>query len=365
MLEVQELVASHLPWTLQVRALPAATTSITRVTLVEDLERAQGVEPGALVVLTRATAEAAGGYQLDVLVRHAAQRGTAAILLRRSTRHSITAEALAVRAGVALIDVDDDADPADLVDTLGTLVAGDSRSAVRKLATAASQAANYDSDPHEVVQRIGDTCGVRLEYDAAATEGGAAITVEGTQRGIVRAIDRGDIATIAARLAAVVVAETVGRRERLVLSPMRTASAALGQLLTCSQANLAIVAERAAEAGLVVSGWHCAARIAVDHPHSNDVRAELPLLEQEVLALVADRAGIDRAMWTVSRPDDSVVLVRTTRNDSHRDGSRLVQAWLQQVGIILRDGHPGLRFRIGIATPHEGASGLRLSFSSV
>ena len=73
------------------------------------------------------------------------------------------------------------------------------------------------------------------------------------------------MAAVAARLGAEAASAALARRERLVLMPVRTASAALTQLLLCSQANLP-GRERAAELGLDVTGWHCAARLTVEDP---------------------------------------------------------------------------------------------------
>jgi sugar diacid utilization regulator len=362
LLTLDALLAAPLPWSIGVRVRPTAPGPLSRVVLLEDLARVDVLEAGTLAVLTRGTAEAAGGYQFDVFVRTASQRGVSAVVLRRATRRSVTAESLAARGGVTVLDVDDDVDSAALVDELGTLVAGDARTALRALATIAGSTGIADGEPADVVQRMATACGVRLEYDAAATHGGATVLVDGSVRGVVLSPDPGDVGTVAARLAAGAAAESTARRERLVLTPVRTTSAALSQLLLCAQANLPAVAARATEVGLAVGGWHCAARLeAVDPRQRGEASADLPNLEQEVLGLVAEHAGAERGTWSVARPDDTVVLVHTTRHDPHRDAGRVVGAWLAALAGTLRETHPGLHVRVGIATAHQGPSGLRLS----
>ncbi len=125
-----------------VRVLPDDSYPITRVTLVEDLETTEALLPGALAVFTRSSAERAGGYQLDVMVRRAAESEVAGLVLRRSTRRSVTAETLARRGRVALLDVADDVDPAVLLDSLGAAVAGGARESLARLAAAARQSSH-------------------------------------------------------------------------------------------------------------------------------------------------------------------------------------------------------------------------------
>jgi hypothetical protein len=270
---------------------------------------------------------------------------------------------MAGRSGVALLDVDDAADPADVVDALGALVAGDARAALRRLATfaggSASGRAVAEGGVQEVVEHAGSECGVRLRYEAGAAGVGSPVVVDGVRRGAVRALDPGDAGIVAARLAAGAAADLLARLDRVVLAPMRTTSAALTQLLLCAPANVPVVAARAGEAGLAVDGWHCAARIAAEGGGPGE---GLPDLERDVLALVADRVGRgDRAAWSVARPDDTVVLVRTSRRDSRREAPRLVAAWVTDLAESLRTARPGLRLRVGVATAHEGANGVRVS----
>lgn len=361
-LTIAGLMAAPLRWPLVERVHPSTPGVISRVVLVEDLGNADTLEGGTLTVLNRGAADAAGGYQFDVFIRHAVQRGVCAVLVRSSTRRSITAEAIAGRGNVAVLEMDDEADAGDVVEELATLVAGDARAALRTLAAIVSTPGLDDDEPKAIVDRIARGCGATLVLDLAESDDGAAVLVDGSIRGVVRSLDAGDVGTVAAALAADAVARTMTRREHLLLTPVRSTSAALSQLLLCSQANVPAVAARAAEVGLAVNGWHCAARLVVDDPvHRGGDTADLPRLEQEVLGLVAEHTGSHRSGWSVARPDDTVVLVHTTRNDPLREGPRVVRDWIEALAATLRETHPGFRIRVGIASAHEGASGLRAS----
>ena len=150
-------------------------------------------------------------------------------------------------------------------------------------------------------------------------------------------------------------------RERDTIRPVRSASGALSQLLLCSQPNLAAVSERALELGVPVHGWHCAVRLALDEEGTQDDEGALTRFEDDLVALIARRPRDQRSSWTVARPDSSFVVVRTTRTDPGRGSDDLVRRGVDELLTDLVARHPGARIRVGLATPHEGASGLRAS----
>ena len=152
----------------------------------------------------------------------------------------------------------------------------------------------------------------------------------------------------------------MAQRDRLLIAPVRTASAALTQLLLCSQANLATVAARAPEVGLDVDGWHCAARLDLQIGLTG---AEEPTdLEAQLVELVAEHlAGTDAGFWSVARPDQTFVLVRTTRANPGQDAVGRLHASIRVLTGLLLETHPQLQIRVGIADPHDGPAGLRLS----
>jgi hypothetical protein len=348
---------------LRSRVLPDSPRPVTRVTLAEDLTSTDALLPGALCVFTRASAEAAGGYQLDVLVRRAAERDVAGVVLRRSTRRSMTAEQLALRGQIALLDVGDEVDPAILVDHLGAAVAGDARESLLRLAQLARWRPSDPGGVDAIVEEMSRASGIELAYDPT-DDAGVPVDVDGRVRGSVTTVDPGDAATVASRIAAGVLSEALTKQAREDLTPVRSASVALAQLLLASQANLPLVSARATALGLPVHGWHCAARLVLDPATSGEgteSRSGPDELEDAVLELLAQRQGEARGSWSAARPDDTTVIVHSTRSDPRRDAVTSLRTTLDGVVTRLIGRYPNVRARVGIGTPHDGASGLRVS----
>ena len=83
----------------------------------------------------------------------------------------------------------------------------------------------------------------------------------------------------------------------------------------------------------------------------------LARVEEELVAFVARREREAGASWTVARPDASVVLMRTTRNEPGRPAEVLVRRFLDDALSSVTARHPEARIRAGVATAHRGASG--------
>jgi sugar diacid utilization regulator len=348
---------------LLLRVLPDDPQLITQVTLLEDFTLTEALRPGTIAVLSRASEVPAGGYALDVLVRQAVEREVAALVMRRATRRSMTAENLAARGGLALLDVRDDADPLQVLDWLGAAVSGDSRAVLAGLAAAAAYQPAATANEEEILRRLSDLSGVsltRVESDTAIAVG-TTIEVDGRPRGAVVAHELGDAAIVAEHIAAATIARVLMAHERTSLKPVRSASSALAQLLLCSRSNLAAVAERALEVGLQVHGWHCVVRVAVDMSQGTDDDAVPAQMEDEIVDLIARRPPEPRGAWTVARPDSTIALTRTTRSDPGRGSDEIMRRSLLELLDRLLVRHPDAHFRVGIATAHEGPSGLRTS----
>jgi sugar diacid utilization regulator len=363
---IEMLLAGPLGSSVESRVTPDSPRAIRRVTLLEELTSTEALLPGAIAVLSRAAEIPAGGYLFDVLVRRAAEREVAAIVLRRSTPRSMTAESLARRGQVALLDVQDDADPVQVLDWLAAAVSGDTRAALARLAAAADYEPGPDADAATILQSLSRLSGVALELlpDAAVPAGvgvTAEVDVDGRAQGSVRARDIGDPATLAVRLAAATLSRVLSAREQDTLRPVRSASGALSQLLLCSQPNLSAVSERALEVGVDVQGWHCAVRLALDGAATVDDEGLLTRFEDDLVALIARRPRDPRSSWTVARPDASFVVVRTTRADPGKSSNDVVRQTVDELVAELLTRHPDARIRVGVATPHEGAAGLRTS----
>lgn len=360
---VEDLLTGPLAASLSGRVVPDSPRAIRQITLLEELTSTDALRPGALAVLSRASTVPASGYLLDVLVRQAAEREVSAIVLRRSTRRSPTAEHLARRGQVALLDVRDDADPLQVVAWLVVAVSGDAHAALAKLAAAADYEPDAAADTQSILHTLTHLSGVALDLDVGADRAGvtADIDVDGRAHGAVRSPETGDVATIATRLAAATLSRVLTSRERDTLRPVRSASGALNQLLLCSQPNLAAVSERALEVGVPVDGWHCAVRLALDQDAPLADESEWARFEDDLVSLIARRTWDFRGSWMVARPDRTFVVVRTTRTDPGRGSDGIVSRAVDELLADLLLRHPQARIRVGVATPHQGASGLRVS----
>ncbi|MEI8056921.1 MAG: helix-turn-helix domain-containing protein [Actinomycetes bacterium] len=363
---------------LNTRVMPEFPHEITQVTLLEGIAEHDALRPGAVAVLGRAAEADAGGYRFDVLVRRAAERGVAALVLRQPTPRSLTAESLAQRGRLALLEVTDTADPLQVLDWLGAAVSGDSRSTLTRLAAAAAYEPAETLGDTEILQEISRLTGVQLDT-SSTDQSGAPVEIDGKHTAWVVSTDLGDGPALAARIAATAISRVRTARERETLRPVRSKSSALAQLLLCSHAHLAAVSERAVEVGFEVHGWHTAVRLVVDSvvdsavdsvvdsgvdsavDSTSDDEDTLSRIEEDLVPIIASRGREHRASWTVARPDSSLVLVRTTRSDPGRDSDHLVRTTIDEILADLIARHPRARFRVGMATPHLGASGLRTS----
>ena len=319
---------------------------------------AEALRPGAIAVLSRATQFPGGGYQLDVLVRQAAEREVAALVLHAGTKRSLTAENLAGRGRVALLEVDESADPLQVFHWIGASLSGDAGSALVRLAEMAAYQPEAAADAATMLAHLSDLSGVALRWAGAGE--GVAVLVDGRAAGSVASAELGDAPRVACELAAALLSRVLSDRDRDLMGPLRSTAAALAQVVLCSPALLGQVALRATEAGLPVHGWHCAVRVAADTPDGRD-DVSLGWIEHELVGLIARRPRDSRALWTLARPDSSLLLLRSTRSDPGRGSELLVRQAVDEWVAELTANNPTVQLRVGIATPHEGAGGLRAS----
>lgn len=355
---VASLLAGPLSSVLSPWLIPDDAREIRQATLLEDVAMTEALRPGAIAVLSRAVQFPGGGYQLDVLVRQAAEREVAALVLHAGSRRSLTAESLARRGRVALLEVDQSADPMQVVHRLGAAVSGDAAAALVRLATAAAYRPGPTANMSTMLSELSELCGMELRH--AETDLGAPVLVDGRAAGSIVSPDIGDAPQLACHIAAAIVSRVLSDRDRDIMGPLRSSAAALAQVVLCAPSLLGQVAERAVEAGLPVHGWHCAVRLALEAPDDTE-DATLVRVGQDLAALIARRQRDHRAVWTIARPDASLLLVRTTRTDPGRASEqqirRAVGDWLAE----LSGDHPARHFRIGIGAAHDGATGLRTS----
>ena len=99
----------------------------------------------------------------------------------------------------------DDADPLQVLDWLAAAVSGDTRAALARLAAAVDYEPAPEADTGTILQTLSRLSGVTLELSQDVAESGqtgvsAGIDVDGRTQGSVRSPERGDAATVAARL---------------------------------------------------------------------------------------------------------------------------------------------------------------------
>ena len=352
---VTELLENPLGGDLLARVIPDDPRQITRVTLLEDTHTADALQPGALVVLGRTAAGTVGGYRFDVLVRRAAEREVAALVLSSESARSATAEDLARRGRVSLLLASHDMEPTEALQRLGSAVSGAADATLARLALAAEHASNGGDDAETLLAELTALSGIQLSWDP--TSEGVPVLVDGRPDGSVTTPVRGDASRVATYLAAAALSLARTAKQREAFEPFRSTSSAVNDLLICAQSNLAVVAERAERSGLHVHGWHCAARLTI---HAQDEDALIGV-DDSLMTFVAAQDRTAGDAWTMASPDDSILLVRTTRSDPGIRSDAVIRKWLDDLLANVISRHPELHLRVGIATPHQGPSGLRTS----
>jgi sugar diacid utilization regulator len=144
--------------------------------------------------------------------------------------------------------------------------------------------------------------------------------------------------------------------------PVRSRSELLAELLLSDSAINEDLLERARRLAIPIGGWHVVVRIEADDLQE----AEPDEVQRFELLEAAAQAAMQAAVatggtWYLSRIARAILLVRvTTSNPGSQAGARAARSAeraLQAIGDRL----PGLRFRAGVGTPHEGPTGLRAS----
>ena len=371
----------------------------------------------SLVVLSRAASAELSDYRLDMGLRWASANRVSAVAAfsAEQWQPTVTAMDIAGRADIALISIPAEAELAGLVQAISREIGGGAESALGRAeeglnAVLAAEAAGASLDDLRaaVSRALGTPVGFRPvdggngQLRPAADRGGVpagpagpARALEGGRTGevsvpvvigeapigdLVAPDAQGDLA-IAARLVLHSAAASAGRlldlarRAREV--PVRSRSELLAELLLSESAINDDLLDRARQLNVMLGGWHVAVRIEADdldgpgpdgsgpdgsgaHGSSRDEVRRFELVETAgQIALQA--AGAAGGTWHLSRVARAIVLIKMTRSDpgpqagaqAARSAARALQA--------LRERLPGLPFRAGVGSAHEGPTGLRAS----
>jgi sugar diacid utilization regulator len=401
---IDEILASSPLAGLQRVSRSGGDREVALVRLAESFTDLDHAPAASLVVLSRSASAEIGDYRLDMALRWAAIHRVAAVaaLSAEPWQPTVTARDIATGADIALISVPLDAELAELVQAIVREIGGGAQRALGRAqqgleAVLQAEAAGVDLEGLRaaVSKALGTVVEFRpltpLRPGLLAAADGDSLAGGGAS---LLAIGDGNGAAAAAVSAPVVVGETpighfvapdahgeFGVGARLVLHtaalaaarlldlarrahevPARSRSELLAELLMSEAAINEDLLERARQLGIPVTGWHVAVRIEADDLAASG-RDEVQRFEllasagQAALQAVAATGGT----WYQSRVAQAIVLVRmTASNPGPQAGARTARSAeraLNAIGSRL----PGLRFRAGVGTPHEGPMGLRAS----
>ncbi|WP_433467341.1 PucR family transcriptional regulator [Spirillospora sp. CA-128828] len=358
---------SRIPLTLL--AGPPDAVPLTSVTAVEALARLQRAPAGALVVVTGRSAAKAAGYQLDIAVRTAAERGVPALVLIGAGPLPITAARLAERADLAVLAAEEDCDVAEVVLYLGQVIRGDAGDSLARAQAALRIVRELGDSPDPadagdravaLLERVGAVLGRTLTTTDATRQGDAEpIWVAGRRHGGVTGPPDD-----AVRLVLPAVAAAIGRLRQLALeratAPGQTRSDILTELIVTERAQAGALADRARLLGLAVDDLHTAIWTTPDRPAGPDP-AELAERRRlfDTLTLRTHQAPLPPGeSWNVARLAADIVLVGTARVEIREARARQM---IEAMRAAVADEHPGMVLRFGIGTPQRGIDGLRQS----
>jgi sugar diacid utilization regulator len=376
---------------------------VALVRLAESFTELDHAPAASLVVLSRSASAEIGDYRLDMALRWAAIHRVAAVaaLSAEHWQPTVTALDIATRADIALISAPFDTELAELVQAIVREIGGGAQRALGRAqqgleAVLEAEAAGADLEglraavskalgtvvefrpltplrPGLLATADGDSSagsGARLlamgDGNGAAAAVSAPVVVGETPIGHFVAPDAHGDFGVGARLvlhtAALAAARLLDLARRAHEVPARSRSELLAELLMSEAAINEDLLERARQLGIPVTGWHVAVRIEADDL-ADSGRDEVQRFE---LLASAGQAALQAASatggtWYQSRVAQAIVLVRmTASNPGPQAGARTARSAeraLKAIGSRL----PGLRFRAGVGTPHEGPMGLRAS----
>jgi sugar diacid utilization regulator len=424
MASVDEILASSPLAGLRRVSTSGGDREVVLVRLAESFTELDRAPAASLVVLSRSASAEISDYRLDMGLRWARIHRVAAVaaLSAERWRPTVTARDIAARANIALISVPLNTELAELVQAIVREIGGGAQRALGRaqegleavlraeatgadlegLRAAVSQALGtavefrpladvaFAGGDGELV--TGDGALVRGDGGGHSAEGAGAFAGTGADGLLVPGEGNGAAAVVVS--APVVVGETpighfvapdahgdFGVGARLVLHtaalaaarlldlarqarefPVRSRSELLAELLMSEAAINEDLLERARELAIPVPGWHVAVRIEADDlaESGRDEVQRFELLESAGQAAL-QAAAATGGTWYLSRVARAIVLVRmTTSNPGPQAGARAARSAERALQAV-RGRLPGLRFRAGVGTPHEGPMGLRAS----
>ncbi|MFI6599365.1 PucR family transcriptional regulator [Nonomuraea sp. NPDC050536] len=325
---------------LRLLAGPERGPSIVAVTAIDALSAIRYAQAGSCVVVSNRLTARALPYQLDVAVRHAAQRGIAGLVLVGATALPITTSMLADRAGLPVLGIPGERDVADVLLQIDRIIrSGAAESLARALeAMAVAAEAEESGDLERLLRDVGAVLTADLRLDGERVTASAD---DDAVRLVLPAVDAAVTRMRAASLA----------RE---LAPGQMRSDLLIELVVADRAQASRLAERARILGLPVDGRHIALWIDAHMDDLVERRGLLDAISMRVLRNPRTSAGY----WNVAPVEDALLVTCTsTANLADAGLSRAAD----DLARVLRERHPGRPLHCGVGTAQPGLPGLRTS----
>ncbi|MBW0088916.1 helix-turn-helix domain-containing protein [Pseudonocardia sp. KRD-184] len=344
--------------------------SVEDIRLVEQVDQVDDAPTNALVVLERGLAALTADYRFDIVVRRAAAREVAAlvVVLPADVRVSLTALALARRAAICVIRL---APEVDLTAAVGTIVrqATDQLSVTVDRARAVSEAidgrafGDVDTLLDHVGLLLGRTIGLGPrpeDDDVLAVPAGAADSWLRTTRP-----DDADAGALLEMVLWRIAAETTrlsADRARAEQVSRRSAGEVLVQLVAADRPARAAIAPSARRLGIPIDGWHVMTRIEPDNlleVAGDDVVAYE--IRDDLAALALQAAASMPGTWHVG-PDPAAVLLMWTGSDAPcQETHARLRRQLDFVIRAMTGRVRGLRLFCGTGSARPGVAGLASS----
>ncbi|WP_406416614.1 helix-turn-helix domain-containing protein [Streptomyces sp. NBC_00873] len=365
---VADLLGRGSPIPFALLAGPAAETELTSVAAVESLRSLEHVPPGALAVVTGRSTARAAGYQVDVAIRTAAERGVPALLLIGVADLPRTAAHLATRAGIAVLSVPEDVDVAKVVLQLGQVIRGDAADTLARADAALDALRTPGESPTELLARVSEALGCPLTLTDEPDQG-EPVWVAGRCRGSVAGPKDDAVRLVLPAVAAAVSLQRTHALERET-APGAARSEVVAELILSERAQAGQLAERARMLGFPVDEVHTVVRVRTGAAtgvtagtSDGGGTAHADLAEDRRLAetfalLVHQTRHPTHERWNAARLADDLLLIATGRAEvpEHR-----IREALTSVRAALAVEHPAADLHFGIGTAHRGIDGLRQS----
>lgn len=370
MANVKEVLADPRLHNVDVLAGNPSHATARTVEFIEDLSLSVDFQPNSLVIFGKNASEITTGYVLDVIVRRAAARGVAALMLTgydAPPRVSATATTLAERSGITLLSAPGGTSLTELIIAVSASISGSAEEALRRAedGLANLERAEVVSEPGDIAPLLAaasESLGVEVSLrNSQPWELATKMPTRGSNLATVATEEVSGFLGVASRL---VVALTAAAIERSVSSatwgigsPVRSRNAVLSDILIANDSHWGRLSDQARNLGIPIDGWHRALMLEIaDTPDSMSYD-----LQQAISETALRTVRSPGAIWHSARSEDKVVLVEMWQHDPGVPVVKIGLSKGQSLLDTLGEQLPWLRIRCSLGRPHQGLLGLRVS----